>query len=161
MNLPGGAQIIYLKEFADLRGFFRELIKVSWKDFQDFEFAQISHSFMKKNVVKAWHYHKYQTDWWYVVAGKLKVALIDFRSGIFGKPVSFILDATRPAILKIPPLVIHGVKTLSSSAHLVYLTDKEYNPADEGRIPFNDARIKFFWGKKVIVSENDKKEFLI
>src|SRR5260370_17784362 len=29
-------------------------------------------------VTKAWHIHKHQTDWWYVI-GELKVALFDTR----------------------------------------------------------------------------------
>ena len=36
---------------------------------------------MYSGVVKAWHIHKKQIDWWYVAFGRLQVALYDVREG--------------------------------------------------------------------------------
>jgi len=42
--------------------------------------------------------------------------------------------------------VAHGYKVIGSvPAVLVYLTDRFYDPQDEGRIPSNDAHIQYDW----------------
>ena len=46
----------------------------------------------------------------------------------------------------IPPGVAHGYKVIGGDeALLVYLTDRFYNPKDEGRIPYNDPGINYDW----------------
>jgi dTDP-4-dehydrorhamnose 3,5-epimerase len=46
----------------------------------------------------------------------------------------------------IPPGVAHGYKVIGESESLlVYLTDRFYNPRDEGRIPYNDPGIHYDW----------------
>jgi dTDP-4-dehydrorhamnose 3,5-epimerase len=53
-----------------------------------------------------------------------------------------------PRMLAIPPLVAHGYQCLGlRDVHLVYYVTEPYNAAepDEGRIPFDDARIAFDW----------------
>jgi dTDP-4-dehydrorhamnose 3,5-epimerase len=52
----------------------------------------------------------------------------------------------RPWQLLIPPGVAHGYKVIGhDNAMLVYLTDRFYNPQDEGRIPHNDPSINYDW----------------
>jgi len=42
--------------------------------------------------------------------------------------------------------VAHGYKIVGrEEALLVYLTDRFYNPKDEGRIPHNDPGINYDW----------------
>ena len=49
------------------------------------------------------------------------------------------VGALRPWHVLIPPGVAHGYKVIGGEeALLVYLTDRFYNPKDEGRIPYND-----------------------
>ena len=67
-----------LESHHDDRGFFREIIRVT-DDFFEEGFGQLSHSYMYDNVIKAWHYHNIQTDWWYIVSGVLRVGLCDLR----------------------------------------------------------------------------------
>ena len=74
-----GVEIKLLKSHADDRGFFREVIRSTDTLFQSGRFGQWSHSRMVKNVVKAWHYHHVQTDWWYVPIGKVQTVLYDNR----------------------------------------------------------------------------------
>ena len=45
-----------------------------------------------------------------------------------------------------PPGVAHGYKVIGPGpALLVYMTDRLYDPADEGRIAFDDPRINYDW----------------
>ena len=73
-----GVVLRELKTHTDERGFFRELIRVS-DDFFAEGFGQRGHSLMFDDVIKAWHLHRIQTDWWYVARGLLRVGLCELR----------------------------------------------------------------------------------
>jgi len=46
----------------------------------------------------------------------------------------------------IPPGVAHGYKVIGTAAALLaYITDRFYDPADEGRIPYDDPKIQYDW----------------
>jgi dTDP-4-dehydrorhamnose 3,5-epimerase len=136
-----------LVTYGDDRGFFRELIRSTDAFFEE-GFAQWSHSLMFQGVVKAWHLHRQQVDWWYVGAGVLKVALHDLRADApsRGQTMGFLLGDHQPArIVRIPPGVAHGCKCLSGPVHLFYMTSRVYDPADELRVAHDDPSIGFDW----------------
>ncbi|MBI5365583.1 MAG: dTDP-4-dehydrorhamnose 3,5-epimerase family protein [Planctomycetes bacterium] len=131
----------------DDRGFFREIIRVSDECFAE-GFAQWSHSMMYPGVAKAWHIHRKQVDWWYIAGGVVRVGLHDTRpaSPTYRETMDFRLGDHQPGrVVRIPPGVAHGVKVLEGPAHLLYITSRIYDPADEGRIPHDDPTIGFDW----------------
>jgi dTDP-4-dehydrorhamnose 3,5-epimerase len=141
-----GVEIKQLKTHPDERGYFREVIRVTDAFFGE-GFAQLSHSFMHAGVAKAWHIHKTQVDWWYVPSGALKLALYDARDGspTNGQRQEIFLGDSYPAqAVKIPPGVAHGCRALAPT-HLLYVTSRTYDPAEEGRIPHDDATIGYNW----------------
>lgn len=133
---------------ADDRGYFQEIICVNDHFFGE-GFGQLSHSKMYPGVVKAWHIHKTQVDWWYVPFGRLRVALHDLREGSPTQGVTQELqlgDDLTPAVLKIPAGVAHGCRVISNTpAHLFYITSHIYDPKEEGRLAYNDPRIGYDW----------------
>jgi dTDP-4-dehydrorhamnose 3,5-epimerase len=136
-----------LTTFSDQRGFFREIIKTQ-DDFFDCGFGQWSHSLMFNGVIKAWHYHNIQTDFFYVCSGVARIGLCDFRSGskTYKQTMDFYMGDYQPAsVVKIPPGIAHGVKAIQGPVHLFYITSHAYNPADEIRIAYNDPQIDFDW----------------
>lgn len=142
-----GIVIKELKTFNDERGWFREIIRTT-DDFFAPGFGQWSHSMMFDGVVKAWHVHEVQTDWWYVVGGVLRVGLADVRpdSPTRGEKMDFLMGDWQPArVLTIPPGVAHGCKVVQGPANLLYVTSHTYNPDDEGRIAHDDPNIGFDW----------------
>lgn len=148
-----GVVVKELVTHADERGYFREIIRVT-DDFFKEGFGQWSHSMMYTGVAKAWHVHKIQIDWWYVGSGVLKVALHDTRpeSRTFHETMEFHLGDHQPArVLRVPQGVAHGCKVLSAPVHLFYVTSHVYNPADEGRIPFDDESIGYDWLKGPVI----------
>jgi len=133
----------------DQRGFFREIIR-NTDDFFDCGFGQWSHSLMFNGVIKAWHYHTIQTDFFYVCSGVARVGLCDLRpkSNTYKQTMDFFLgDYQPPQIVKIPPGIAHGVKAIQGPVHLLYVTSHIYNPDDEIRIAYNDPQIDFDWLK--------------
>jgi dTDP-4-dehydrorhamnose 3,5-epimerase len=77
-----------------------------------------------------------------------QVALVDFRidSPTYGARNTLYVGALRPWQLIIPPGVGHGYKIIGGDpAMLVYVTDKFYNPDDEGRIAYNEPGVNYDW----------------
>ena len=143
-----GVIVKELVRHPDERGYFEEMIRVS-DDFFKEGFGQVSHSFMHQGVVKAWHIHKTQVDWWYVVRGTVKAAVYDARVGskTYKELNEFILNKTDTVntVLKIPPGVAHGLKVIEGPADLVYVTSSIYSKDQEGRIPYDDPGIGYDW----------------
>jgi dTDP-4-dehydrorhamnose 3,5-epimerase len=135
-----------LGAYPDERGFFRQIVRNTEEIIRE-GWAQASHSMMHPGVAKAWHVHRSQIDWWYVPAGKLKVALHDMQED---SPTRGQLQEVFPGdhyeaqLLKIPPGVAHGCKALSGLTHLIYLSSRIYDPeGEEIRIPHDDPTIAY------------------
>lgn len=112
------------------------------------ESTQVSAALSYPGTIKAFHFHLRQTDLWAPSAGMLQVALVDLRaaSPTFGVRNTIYAGALRPWQILIPPGVGHGYKVIGAEpALLVYVTDRFYDPADEGRIAYNDAGIDYDW----------------
>ena len=138
---------------TDERGFFREIIRVTDEFFAE-GFGQWSHSLMYPGVIKAWHLHKKQIDWWHVCNGLLKVASHDTRpdSPSYRETMEFLMGDDQPArLLRIPPGVAHGCKCLNGPANLFYVTSEVYDPDDEGRIAHDDPEIGYDWLKGPVI----------
>jgi dTDP-4-dehydrorhamnose 3,5-epimerase len=149
-HLIEGVQIQPQALFPDDRGYFLELHRMGKGLAADFPAGstQVSAALNYRGTIKAFHYHLDQTDLWVPVAGMFQVALVDLREGCrtFGQRNTIYVGALRPWQLRIPPGVAHGYKVIGEEASvLVYLTDRFYNPADEGRIPFNEPGINYDW----------------
>jgi dTDP-4-dehydrorhamnose 3,5-epimerase len=146
-----------LVRHPDERGYFEEMIRVTDPFFQE-GFGQLSRSYMLEGVVKAWHVHKTQIDWWHIVEGQARVALYDTRkeSPTYGQTDEMILgDGGEDIILKIPSGVAHGIKVLKGPCHLVYVTSSVYDKEEEGRIPYDDKTIGYDWVQgKPITNKN-------
>jgi len=142
-----GVMIKKLVRHPDERGYFEEIIRNTDEFFAE-GFGQLSHSFMVEGVVKAWHLHTTQIDWWFCVKGKIKAALYDTREGspTKGETMEFMLgEEPDNIVLKIPAGVAHGMKVLEGPCDFVYATSKVYDPKEEGRIQYDDATIGYDW----------------
>lgn len=136
--------------WPDDRGYFLEVGRIGKGLIAGFatDSTQISAALSYPGSIKAFHFHKYQTDCWVPVQGMLQVALVDLRpdSSTFGMKNTLYLGTLRSWQLIIPPGVGHGYKVIGDSpAMLVYLTDRTYDPKDEGRITYNDPGIDYDW----------------
>ena len=136
--------------WPDDRGYFLEVARTGQGLVSDFpmESTQVSAALNYPGIIKAFHYHKLQTDYWVPAAGLLQVALVDLRRGsrTFGIKNTLYVGALRPWQIRIPPGVAHGYKVIGEQPSvLVYVTNCTYNPKDEGRLPYNDTAIAYDW----------------
>lgn len=143
-----GVQIKQLKRNADERGFLMEMIRSTDEFFTKFGQCYVSLNY--PGVVRAWHYHKKQEDYFVVVQGMCKVGLYDMREGSPTKGVAeaHYLGDNNNIVLRIPVGVAHGYKTVGTQPSLLINFPTEvYNAEDpdEFRIAWDDPSIPFNW----------------
>lgn len=149
-KLIQGVKIEPVSLWPDDRGYFLEVARLRQGLVSDYpaESTQVSAALSYPGTIKAFHFHLHQTDCWVPVQGMFQVVLVDFRTGspTFGARNTLYVGQLRSWQLLIPPGVGHGYKVVGTSpAMLVYLTNRLYNPEDEGRIPYNEPSIQYDW----------------
>jgi dTDP-4-dehydrorhamnose 3,5-epimerase len=149
-ELIAGVRVQPFSLFSDDRGYFLEVHRMGRGLAAQFpaDTTQISAALSFPGTIKAFHFHLQQTDCWTPAQGMFQVALIDLRLGspTFARRNTLYVGALRPWQVLIPPGVGHGYKVIGrEQAMLVYMTDRFYNPTDEGRVPYNDASIQYDW----------------
>ena len=144
-----GIVIKALKTHEDERGFFREIFRFS-EEYNDVSVGQLSHSLVNEGVIKAWHGHREQSQWNYVVTGLIKVVLYDNRanSPTYKETMEFFVgDGQDPCAYFFPPGVLHGYKCLKGPMHIIYVTSGVYDLSDEIRLDLDDLKTGFNWKK--------------
>jgi len=149
-DLIAGVGLKAFPLWPDDRGYFLEVARLKQGLPAGFpaETTQVSAALSYPGTIKAFHYHCRQTDFWVPAMGMFQVVLVDFRadSKTFGSRNVLFAGTLRPWQILIPPGVAHGYKVIGADpAMLVYVTDRLYNPADEGRIAYNDPSINYDW----------------
>jgi dTDP-4-dehydrorhamnose 3,5-epimerase len=144
-----GVKIKKLKFICDDRGRLIELLRSDWPEF--IKFGQIYMTTAKKDIVKAWHYHKKQTDNFLCYMRSVKVVLYDARpeSPTFKNIEEILCGKDNPVLIQIPPRVYHGFMGIEPDESIVFNACTElynYKEPDEYRVPFNDSQIAYDWG---------------
>ena len=136
-----GVRLLRPGRHEDERGSFVEVFRESELGSG---FVQANHSHSRAGVLRGLHYHRRQSDAWYVVSGRAQVALADLREP--GRPVTVTLELSGddPAILLIPPGVAHGFLALSDM-DLLYWVTEYYDAGDEFGVAWNDPALGVPW----------------
>jgi dTDP-4-dehydrorhamnose 3,5-epimerase len=137
-----------LTRHADERGYLMELLRSDDPFFERFGQSYVALNY--PGVVRAWHYHRKQTDHFVVIKGMIKAVLYDDRdaSPTKGQVGEFFLGDNNPKLLKIPPGVLHGYKTIGvEPSLLINFPTEVYNPEqpDEFRLPWNSPNVPYDW----------------
>jgi dTDP-4-dehydrorhamnose 3,5-epimerase len=137
-----------LRLIPDERGRLMEILRSDWPVFK--KFGQVYMTTNYPGVVKAWHYHKKQTDMVACVKGMVKLVLFDGREGspTHREVNEFFIGEHNPTLVVIPPGVYHGWKCISESESVVINCPDElfdYEHPDEHRAPYDDPNIPYDW----------------
>ena len=143
-----GVELFPLKKNCDERGYLMEVLREDFPIFEKFAMAYVSLNY--PGVIRGWHYHKLQNDFFVCISGMIKVALYDPREGspTRGEVNEFFLGEDNPQIIKIPVFVYHGYKTIGTKpSFLINFPTKlyDYKNPDEYRVPYNDPSIPYNW----------------
>ena len=149
-DLIAGIRIEPFPLWPDDRGYFLEVARAGQGLATAFprDTTQVSAALSYPGTIKAFHFHRHQTDLWVPAVGMFQVALVDLRpdSPTFGIKNTFYAGTLKPWQVLIPPGIGHGYKVIGDTpATLVYVTDRFYNPQDEGRIAYDDPSIAYDW----------------
>ncbi|NDJ11090.1 MAG: dTDP-4-dehydrorhamnose 3,5-epimerase [Acidobacteriia bacterium] len=149
-HLIDGVKCQRLDLWPDDRGYFLEVQRMGHGLAAHFpkETSQVSAALNYPGIIKAFHFHQHQTDCWTPASNMFQVVLADLRtdSPTFGRRNTLYVGNLRPWQILIPPGVAHGYKVIGTQpSMLIYMTDKFYNPADEGRIPHNQPELNYDW----------------
>jgi dTDP-4-dehydrorhamnose 3,5-epimerase len=143
-----GNQIYDVKKIPDERGFFAEMLREDWNEFnQGDKIVQANLSFSYPGMIRAWHRHlRGQVDYFMVLKGAMKICAYndDPSSPENGQLDEFIASAERLQVVRIVGKNWHGTKTISSEPSLtVYATTRlyDYKNPDEERRAWNDPKI--------------------
>ena len=146
-----GVVVKKLKPIPDERGRLMEILRCDDPFLQ--KFGQVYMTTAYPGVVKAWHYHKKQTDHFCCVKGTMKVVLYDDResSPTRGEVNEFFMGEHNPILVVIPAGVYHGMKGVGTEEAIIINTPTEpYNSAepDEYRLDPFENDIPYDWGIK-------------
>lgn len=168
LSIPG-VILIEPRAFGDDRGFFMETYKYS-----DFASAGIEESFVQDNysrsltgILRGLHYQKNpnaQGKLVQCITGRIFDAAADIRKGSpsFGKWVAAELSGDNKLMLYVPSGFAHGFLVLSETADVMYKCTKEYSPADDRGIIWNDPDIGIEWPlKEPLLSGKDREHPLL
>ena len=149
--LIDGVAVRRAKLLPDDRGRLGEILRADDPWFE--KFGQVYFTTTYPGVVKAWHYHKKQTDIFYVIKGTVKIALYDRRqdSPTCGVVNELFLGEHCPGLLKIPPEVLHGWMCIGQlEAYIVNVVSEMYDYAqpDEYRTDPHENDIPYNWKRK-------------
>ena len=145
-----GVKVKELRPIADERGWLMEILRGDDREVFS-RFGQVYVSATYPGVVKAWHYHRRQTDNFVCVAGMIKLVLVDTREDSPTRNLvnEFFLGVHSPLLVQVPKLVYHGWKCISPDPSLVVnVPDEPYNHeepdehrlAPHGTLPYDWTR---------------------
>jgi dTDP-4-dehydrorhamnose 3,5-epimerase len=147
-----GVSIKQIKKHCDDRGFICEVFK-DGEGHMPVPCLQTTFTTTFPGVVKAFHWHKKQWDYWFVLGGMARIVLHDLRDGSPTRGTTQVIYAgvDNPVAVAIPPHVAHGYQVLGNKpVMLFYHTSEVYNhkEPDEERMAWDDPAIGFDWSIK-------------
>ncbi len=154
-----GLERLELSPSRDARGSFVELYRSSWLPGIFGESSQLNCSVSLPGVLRGLHYHTDQWDAWFPVAGRIRAAMADLRTGspTWMKTCVMELSPSDPCGILIPPGVAHGYLAIDLSV-VVYLVNRFYDGTDEHGIAWDDPLLGIEWGAvSPVLSERDRK----
>jgi len=147
--------------FADQRGFFME----TWQAARYAQahiagpFVQDNHSRSTYGTLRGLHYHRRQSDLWFVQQGRVTTVLLDTRIGspTEGKHTTLQQGGGEELAVYIPEGVAHGFYA-HDQVIMTYLVTGEYDGSDELGVAWNDPDLGIGWpDQEPVLSERDQR----
>jgi len=146
-----GVQVKKLKMIPDERGSLMEILRSDDTLFS--RFGQVYMTTAYPGVVKGWHYHRKQVDYFTCIRGMAKLVLYDSRKSAktYQEIDEFFIGVQNPILVIIPPYVYHGFKCIGTEeAIMINIPTEVYSPKkpDEFRVDPHSSEIPYSWERK-------------
>ncbi|TDL66656.1 hypothetical protein E2R56_21600 [Rhodococcus qingshengii] len=127
-----GFELIAIQPFEDKRGSLKKVImKSQLKENEQIEEAYLLYS--EKGSVRGNHYHKKTLEYFVIVSGIAKVALMNLETKTFEE---INISSSDNMILKVPPNVVHAFKNVEDLPLIMLaISTREYNKLDTDTFP--------------------------
>jgi dTDP-4-dehydrorhamnose 3,5-epimerase len=139
---------VEVRQVANVMTEYGRLTELHRSEWDDESVGQVFQSVFCLGGISAWHAHEHTLDRLFVAAGSMLIVLYDARAGStsFGRANYFRFGEHRPAIVRVPPRVWHGVKNVGAeTSMLVNIVDNAYayEDPDHYRVPVDSEEIPF------------------
>lgn len=144
-----GVRIIPLRQIPDERGKIMHMLRCTDPHFE--KFGEVYFSVAYPGVIKGWHLHTKQTQFYAVVSGMIKLVLFDERkdSKTKGELMEIFTGEDDYKLIRIPVGVVNGYKTIGVKPAIV--ANCATLPHEDGEMlrydPLN-SHIKYDWSLK-------------
>ena len=130
------ANLIKLPKFSDSRGWSLNDVYSMCRGPGILEDFQVNYSILYPGIIKAWHRHKHQDDYFCILKGMAQVGVYTDEEG----PEKFFIGEHNPAVVHIRAGEWHGLTCVGNEpCGLLYLVTRKYdpkNPDEERAGPF-------------------------
>ena len=144
-----GVKVIPLKQIPDERGKIMHMLKCTDPHFE--KFGEIYFSVAYPKIIKGWHLHKKQTQFYAVVSGMIKLVLFDERkkSKTYGELMEIFTGEDNYQLVRIPPGIVNGYKVIGVKPAIVANCATEpHDPDEMVRYDPKGDRVKYNWDVK-------------
>lgn len=144
-----GVNIIPLKQICDERGKIMHMLKCTDPHFE--KFGEIYFSVAYPGVIKGWHLHTKQTQFYAVISGMIKLVLYDERktSKTKGELMEIFTGEDNYQLIKIPVGVVNGYKVIGVKPAIVAnCATQPHDPDEMLRYDPLNSHIKYDWSLK-------------
>lgn len=126
-----GVKIIPLKQIPDERGKIMHMLRSNDPHFE--KFGEVYFSVAYPGVIKGWHLHTKQTQFYAVISGMIKLVLYDERkdSPTCGELMEIFTGEDNYQLIRIPVGVVNGYKTIGVKPAIVANCATEPHDPDE------------------------------
>ncbi len=139
-------KVIPLRQIPDERGKIMHMLRCTDPHFE--KFGEVYFSVAYPGVIKGWHLHTKQTQFYAVISGMIKLVLVDERkdSRTKGELMELFVGEDNYQLVRIPVGVVNGYKTIGVKPAIVANCATEPHEPDE-MLRYDPLRshIKYDW----------------
>ena len=144
-----GVKLIPLRQIPDERGKIMHMLKCTDAHFE--KFGEIYFSVAYPGVIKGWHLHTKQVQFYAVISGMIKLVLFDERkdSPTHKELMEIFTGEDNYQLIRIPVGVVNGYKTIGMKPAIVAnCSTLPHEPDEMVRYDPLKSHIKYDWSLK-------------
>ena len=143
-----GVSAVPLKKVCDERGMVMHMLKSTDPHFE--KFGEVYFSTAYQGVIKGWHEHTKQVQFYAVIEGMIKLVLYDNRpsSKTHKEIMELFIGEDNYMLVRIPTGVINGYKSIGSRTAIVAnCATLPHDPAEMLRYDPHGEKVPYKWAR--------------
>lgn len=123
-----GIELVKIKAFEDERGFLKKVFKKSFFDINN-KVEEVYVLYSYKGSVRGNHYHKVNTECFFIISGTAKVAIQNIKTGHYNEME---IDCKDNILIIVHPFIAHAFKNEKDEELIILaIATKEYDPMEK------------------------------